>query len=296
MLEMPPRDVPLHIIRNRISVGRRSFRDWLRAFRECPADACIYEKGTLRSGYLALDLAARYCFQRFITIEQLEPPAMPAKASRYLGGLVGGVGIWWYPMLASGYVRSLAAAHGNHRQRFRQKIAQHGLPFPRPKWYRLNGADIERFRPNPDARRRTREGWGVNPDTLVFGSVRRFCWDKEIDLAIEAFARFREVHPGRDAALVLDPDGPERAVLERQAMARASRIGSYFPGFTSEPWTAYPGFDVFVMPSRSEALSLALVEAMASECVPIASHVGGSAEVISDRSLGWIVPPEDVQA
>ena len=56
------------------------------------------------------------------------------------------------------------------------------------------------------------------------------------------------------------------------------------------------GADVFVLPSRSEGFSNALIEAMASGLAVIATNVGGNAEAVHDGSDGFIVPADDVQA
>lgn len=51
--------------------------------------------------------------------------------------------------------------------------------------------------------------------------------------------------------------------------------------------------DLFVLPSHSEGLPLALVEAMAAGCAAVATRVGGVPEVIADSSMGQLVPPRD---
>lgn len=51
--------------------------------------------------------------------------------------------------------------------------------------------------------------------------------------------------------------------------------------------------DVFVMPSRSEGCPIALLEAMAMECVCVATDVGGVAEVLEDRLAGFLVRAND---
>jgi L-malate glycosyltransferase len=51
--------------------------------------------------------------------------------------------------------------------------------------------------------------------------------------------------------------------------------------------------DVFVLPSRSEGFSNAIVEAMAASLPVVATNVGGNAEAVKDGVSGFIVPTED---
>ncbi len=51
--------------------------------------------------------------------------------------------------------------------------------------------------------------------------------------------------------------------------------------------------DIFVMPSRSEGFSNAIIEAMAAALPVVATNVGGNAEAVVDLLTGLIVPPED---
>ena len=51
--------------------------------------------------------------------------------------------------------------------------------------------------------------------------------------------------------------------------------------------------DIFVLPSRWEGLSLALVEAMGAGRAVVATEVGGNPEVVPDRRTGLLVPPVD---
>ena len=51
--------------------------------------------------------------------------------------------------------------------------------------------------------------------------------------------------------------------------------------------------DIFVLPSRSEGFSNAIVEAMAASLPVIATDVGGNAEAVEDGVSGFLVPSED---
>jgi len=54
--------------------------------------------------------------------------------------------------------------------------------------------------------------------------------------------------------------------------------------------------DIFVLPSRSEGFSNAIVEAMAASLPVVATDVGGNAEAVRDGISGFVVPSEDIPA
>jgi glycosyltransferase involved in cell wall biosynthesis len=54
--------------------------------------------------------------------------------------------------------------------------------------------------------------------------------------------------------------------------------------------------DIFVLPSRSEGFSNAIVEAMAASLPVVATNVGGNSEAVQDGISGLLVPSEDPSA
>jgi glycosyltransferase involved in cell wall biosynthesis len=52
--------------------------------------------------------------------------------------------------------------------------------------------------------------------------------------------------------------------------------------------------NAFILPSRYEGLSNALLEAMASQLPIIASNVGGNPDLIIDNFSGYLFPKEDI--
>lgn len=67
-------------------------------------------------------------------------------------------------------------------------------------------------------------------------------------------------------------------------------------GFRSHIAKVLTSFDLFVMPSESEGLGLAAIEALASGLPVVASRVGGLTELITDQENGLLVPPKDPNA
>lgn len=60
------------------------------------------------------------------------------------------------------------------------------------------------------------------------------------------------------------------------------------------PWLR--AMDIFVLPSLSEALSNALMEAMGCGCCPVASDTGGNPELVVDGDTGLLFPVGDAEA
>ena len=54
--------------------------------------------------------------------------------------------------------------------------------------------------------------------------------------------------------------------------------------------------EIFVLPSRSEGFSNALIEAMAASLPVVATRVGGNPEAVEDGVTRLVVPPEDPNA
>jgi glycosyltransferase involved in cell wall biosynthesis len=127
-------------------------------------------------------------------------------------------------------------------------------------------------------------------DGPVIGSVGRLSSEKGHDVLLRALAAL----PGVTAVLV--GDGPDRSSLE--ALARELGVSDrlIMPGWREDPRPWLPTFDVFAMPSRLEALGLAMIEAMLASRPVVASSVGGIPEVVSDGETGLLVPPDDPEA
>ena len=137
-----------------------------------------------------------------------------------------------------------------------------------------NGVDLEVFRPDAAVRAEVRREWNMPEDAFAFGVVSRLVHHKGVDVAIEALRRVVEAVPNRPIFLVIAGEGVERPALEALACARHLADRVRFLGLVRSPPRVYQALDVYLMPSRSEALGIALIEAMASGCQVIASDVG----------------------
>ncbi|HJS90239.1 MAG TPA: glycosyltransferase [Steroidobacteraceae bacterium] len=98
------------------------------------------------------------------------------------------------------------------------------------------------------------------------------------------------------ALLLLIGDGPERAGCE--ALVRSLGMSSHvrFLGRRSDVPRLLAATDLVLMPSQSEGLGLAAIEALAAARPVIAFAVGGLPEVVIDGVNGRLVPAGDCEA
>jgi glycosyltransferase involved in cell wall biosynthesis len=115
----------------------------------------------------------------------------------------------------------------------------------------------------------------------------RLSREKGVDLLVEV-ARLV------DANLIVVGGGPlERELRE---LARDNpRVRFTGPLPRSETLKLVKGSDVFVLPSRHEGLSTALLEAMAMGVPVVATRVGGNPELVEHGETGLLVEPEPGQ-
>jgi glycosyltransferase involved in cell wall biosynthesis len=100
----------------------------------------------------------------------------------------------------------------------------------------------------------------------------------------------------RTVSLVIVGDGPLRAELEREAAARGLDRTVRFLGVQPEVTAFYSRADVFVLPSTSEGLSNALLEAMAARLPVVASDIPGNRDVVENGVSGFLVDWSDTGA
>ncbi|GAB4554281.1 MAG: glycosyltransferase [Geothermobacteraceae bacterium] len=152
----------------------------------------------------------------------------------------------------------------------------------------LNGIDIDTFIPLRSGLLRSALGCGA--DTPLVGIVARLSPEKQHSLLLDAF-QFLHKNQG-DCRLVVIGDGVLRGELERLARNRGLSGRVFFLGNRSDVADLIPDLDVFVLSSRTEGISLTLLEAMSCELPVVATDVGGNPEVVVDGVTGYIVPQD----
>jgi glycosyltransferase involved in cell wall biosynthesis len=85
--------------------------------------------------------------------------------------------------------------------------------------------------------------------------------------------------------------GELEQALRTQAAAQGVCGQVLFAGARADVAQLLPALDIFVLPSLTEGLSIALLEAAAAALPIVATAVGGNPEIVRHGETGLLVPP-----
>lgn len=148
-----------------------------------------------------------------------------------------------------------------------------------------NGVDVARFSPGLAGRPAA-----LAEASIIVGSVCALRPEKSLETLLQAFAAVR----GSRWKLLLVGDGPQKAALVKLAAELGISGDVHFEPTTGDVVPYLRAMDIFVLPSRSEALSNALMEAMACGAAVIASRTGGNPELVAHGERGLLFAPQEV--
>lgn len=155
-----------------------------------------------------------------------------------------------------------------------------------------NGVDLSQFRESTGAG--IRKELGVPADAVVLGMVANLTPVKDHASVLDALALLHQ--QGRPAQLVLAGEGELEEALRRRAREAHLEAFVHFLGRRTDIPDVLHAIDIFVLASRTEGLSNALLEAMAAGKPVVATNVGGNPEVVLDEATGFLVAPGDAMA
>ena len=101
---------------------------------------------------------------------------------------------------------------------------------------------------------------------------------------------------GRPVRAVILGDGPLRGEVERRVAALGLAGCVEVAGRVAHVPDVIARARLFVLPSLSEGLSIAMAEAMMAGCVPLAARVGDLGDLVADGVNGYLLDPRDRQA
>ncbi len=126
---------------------------------------------------------------------------------------------------------------------------------------------------------------------IVIGYIGRLVAGKAVDVLVRSMALLLNTK----TKLLIIGEGDEQPALQvlSESLGVQDRIS--FLGFRADRLAYLKGFDMFVLPSRSEGIPRCVMEAMAAEVPVIASDIPGCRTLIDGKSTGLLFDMDDEQ-
>ena len=198
-----------------------------------------------------------------------------------------GLARWQFHRLLLGADRLFVVNRGLERWLLEQGQAKERVV------YFPNSVDADVFSPISLDQKRIKRGYlGLPQDKTVVLYVGRLSHVKGVDVLLEAWAALPE-DCRQGSVLVIVGDGPEFQRLKQMSFGLQLDSTVSFVGLFSEPREYFQAADIFILPSRAEGLSNALIEAMACALPCVSSAVGGALDLINDGENGLLFESEN---
>jgi glycosyltransferase involved in cell wall biosynthesis len=156
------------------------------------------------------------------------------------------------------------------------------------------GVDVDRFRPNSDARSAVRRALSIPDHAVVALYLGRLTRDKGVLELASAYLKAAQTCPDLHLLIV----GPDEAAMRAHMQAIMKEVASrtHFVDHTDRPEAYMTAADVFVLPSHREGFGVTVIEAAACETPTIGTRIYGLIDAIVDGETGALVPVGDVAA
>jgi glycosyltransferase involved in cell wall biosynthesis len=238
----------------------------------------------------------------FVRAEQVDVLQAHLSNAHVLAGLVGRLS--GAPVLYTNHgrrlttedleVQRLAGTHVGVVCRYTELHAL-GLGLPRSHVHRIpNGVDTGRFAPQRQRPGPLRRRFGIAPEAPLVGFVGRLSVEKGPETFLRSVLLAHHAVPELHAVMVgVGPMGPNvEAFIGGHGMAGYAHLAGLQPDMPS----VLNELDLFVTSSHSEAMPLALMEAMACGLPVVGTRAGGVQDMIQHGVNGYLVARADINA
>jgi glycosyltransferase involved in cell wall biosynthesis len=189
--------------------------------------------------------------------------------------------------LLRGADRVVAVSHATA-----QLLQEYGIPAERVTVI-ANAIDARDY--DLDANRDTlRRVWHIHTDDVLVGVIGRLSPEKGHSVFIQSFKRVLKHVPRAHAVLV--GEGPEEGTLRRIVQREGMEERIHFVGYHCAMSPVFAALDLVVVPSLSEGIPLALLEALLHRKPIVATRAGGIPEVLTGELARWLVRAGDAEA
>ena len=163
-----------------------------------------------------------------------------------------------------------------------------------------NAIELDEFKPDSSHHERIRKELNLSDEEFVLGIVGQITPRKGQLELLRVFAHRQKELPPATLLIVGSPMFNQDYLYFEELKQTAESLGISnrvrFLGQRSDVAAIMQALDVLVINSKSEALVVVALEAMACKTPVIATEVGGTGEIIQHKSNGWLVPFGDESA
>jgi len=146
--------------------------------------------------------------------------------------------------------------------------------------------DLLNFLPKEQALNYYEKKLGVKlQNKLIIGSIGRLAYQKNYEFLIKRIKEIKEKYP--EIICIVAGEGPDRKKYEEEIKKNKLENNFLLAGDIKEAFQYIKAFDIFVLPSRYEGLSITLIEALFGAIPILATEVGGAKEQLENAGLTY---------
>ena len=148
-----------------------------------------------------------------------------------------------------------------------------------------NGVDIDKFTFSEYKRNKIRKELNITDNTMVLGHIGRFAKPKNHTFLVKIYSKY--LKKNKKSMLVLVGDGKLKNKIEKMVKRYGIEKNVKFLGSRNDVSDIYSAFDLFILPSLYEGVSISMIEAQISGLLIFASDTIDKDSDISNN-VKWI--------
>ena len=152
-----------------------------------------------------------------------------------------------------------------------------------------NGIDFETLQKKAFENQLKRTDFGFSENDFIIGAIGRLEPIKSFDVLIKIFSELKEDR----MKLCIVGDGSQKNDLIKLSKELGLENKVFFAGQRDDAYKFYPLFNCFALTSKTEGLSIALLEALSFGLPILTTHQNLTHEVIVDGVNGFLIPREN---
>lgn len=162
-----------------------------------------------------------------------------------------------------------------------------------------NPVDNKRYHCDDIKYKKSREALNIAEDEIIFSGMGIYIYRKGFDVLIKAFARVCAACGKKMRLMLIGGEGEAGRREEYLSLARELGVDDKLimpDSFVSDVREWLWASDIFVMPSREEGFSIALLEGMAAGVPVIVSDIEPFTEIIKDNYNGLVAVKDNPES